>query len=255
MISVIVSSFYMPLLSYQSQTSAQTICASASPENAETLYVLQFLKELSTLPLFSRSVSVSPLLSLSHLFRLFLSSQLAIRQTLSNNTMHRSQEAVGIVTKSLIEAKRLLVQISEHMKRFDRNVGAFNTALQERPEVLDPVRVNRAVNVGFRMANELMKEVAILAKRLVRTVLICVDRRARFDVSANLGLQGGGIVLNDGLGSHAGSAFAVTLKKTEYSNLSSATCHSAVSKLGNPFVVVHITGFPADVGFVYFDFA
>jgi len=80
----------------------------------------------------------SPVLSLSNLFRLFFTGEFSVCQLLSHDTMHRSKEPIGNITKSLIEAERLFVQIAKHMKRLNTNVGAFDAALQERPKFSIP---------------------------------------------------------------------------------------------------------------------
>jgi len=50
----------------------------------------------------------------------------------------------------------LLIQIAEEMKRLYADVGAFDAALQQRPEILNPVRVHVALYVGFRVVYELV---------------------------------------------------------------------------------------------------
>ena len=42
------------------------------------------------------------------------------------------------------------------MERFNGNVGSFESALYEAPEVFQPVRVNLPVNVLFGMVNDSM---------------------------------------------------------------------------------------------------
>jgi len=42
------------------------------------------------------------------------------------------------------------------MKRLDRNVGAFDGPLEQAPEVLHAVRVNRAINLYFCVVNGLV---------------------------------------------------------------------------------------------------
>ena len=44
------------------------------------------------------------------------------------------------------------------MERLDADVGAVQPALEQTPEVLDPVRVNLPVDVLLSMVNRLMRE-------------------------------------------------------------------------------------------------
>ena len=59
-----------------------------------------------------------------------------------------------MVAEPLIESKGLFVQITKHMERLDAHIGALDAALQERPEVLDAVGVDRTVNVVLRVLHE-----------------------------------------------------------------------------------------------------
>jgi len=45
----------------------------------------------------------------------------------------------------MVETERLFVKIAEQMERFDRHVGALDGALQEIPEVLQPVGVDLSI--------------------------------------------------------------------------------------------------------------
>src|SRR5437016_798741 len=63
------------------------------------------------------------------------------------------------------------------MKWFNTNVGSFDTALQQRPKVLNPVGVDRAVNVILRMANKRVLK-SFTSESVICTVLIGIDTRS-----------------------------------------------------------------------------
>lgn len=47
----------------------------------------------------------------------------------------------------VIEAKCLLVKVTEHMKRLNTDVSAFDSTLQQRPEILKAIRMDHSVNI------------------------------------------------------------------------------------------------------------
>jgi hypothetical protein len=59
----------------------------------------------------------------------------------------RVKEPSRIGRLAIIETVRLFVAVAIKTERFDRHVGAFDGALQEAPEVLQTVAVNRSVHV------------------------------------------------------------------------------------------------------------
>jgi hypothetical protein len=102
--------------------------------------------------------------------------------------LRRSQfEAVEIVhVFTVVVAESLFVQIAEKMEWFDRNVGAANAALQERPEILKGVGVDVAIHVGYGVVNDLMRILAF--EPIVGKQRIGIKRRTRFNVLADLSL-------------------------------------------------------------------
>src|SRR5687767_6916520 len=66
------------------------------------------------------------------------------------------------------------------MERFDANVSPLDAPLEQAPEVLQPVRVDRAPRVALGMVDELMN-VFVIQSGVTRQ-RIRVDVRPRFDV-------------------------------------------------------------------------
>jgi hypothetical protein len=87
----------------------------------------------------------------------------------------------------VVETERLLVQVAEQVKRFDAHVGAVEAPLQQRPEVLAAVRVDRAVRVGFGLVDHFVCVVGSQSR--VGRERIGVDARSGFDVFADDGLN------------------------------------------------------------------
>src|SRR5260221_5107981 len=57
---------------------------------------------------------------------------------------------------AIIETELHFIQIPEQVKRFHRNISSVHSALEQAPEILQPVCVNFAANVFNRMVNNLV---------------------------------------------------------------------------------------------------
>ena len=90
-----------------------------------------------------------------------LASEFSIGETFAANLRHEQSEAVGIVQRvvfggAVVVAKDLFGYIGIKMKRFDRYVGTVQTALQQRPKVLDAVGMDMLPNVAFNVVDDFM---------------------------------------------------------------------------------------------------
>ncbi len=88
-------------------------------------------------------------------------------------------EAPAVGVPPLVEPERLLVEVAEEMERLDADVGAFDVAFQERPEVFEPVGVDLAARVGFGVVDDLVRVVGRQA--FIRLQRVGVDFLARRD--------------------------------------------------------------------------
>jgi hypothetical protein len=82
----------------------------------------------------------------------------------------------------------LLIEITEKMKRFDADVGAFQSTLEQAPKVFESIGVNLPVNVAFGMANNLMCE-SLLLESHIGHERIGVDRAACCDVTVDFSMH------------------------------------------------------------------
>ena len=78
-----------------------------------------------------------------------------ISQTFADYALQRLNEAPLVVVLALVESKRLLIAVSEQMKRLNINVGALQGAFQQRPEVFKTVSVNLSASVAFQVVDDL----------------------------------------------------------------------------------------------------
>jgi len=74
------------------------------------------------------------------------------------------------------------------MERFHSNVGSFQAALQERPEVLHTVGVYATIYVLNGMIYDLVQE--LIMQTFVPAHLVSEKRGSSFDVFTDDGLQG-----------------------------------------------------------------
>src|SRR5260370_25763249 len=118
-----------------------------------------------------------------------LASQLLVSEATTRDMRHNTMKAFAIMRSlAIVVAEHLFVQIAEHVKRLNRNVRAFQPALEQAPEVFQSVGMDLAINVLLGVVNRLVSEVLIV-EPLIGQKRVCVDRALGLNVSANLGLQ------------------------------------------------------------------
>ncbi len=87
--------------------------------------------------------------------------QARVGQALAEDRAQRLHESAAVGAAPLVEAVCLLVKIAEQVKGLDRDVGALDRALQERPEVLHAVRVDLAFDVLLGVVDDLVGIIAV----------------------------------------------------------------------------------------------
>lgn len=162
-----------------------------------------------------------------------LARQLLIGQATARDGGQNFREAppVSVIVLALVIPERLLVQIAEQMEGFDADVGSFQAALEQRPEILDPIRVHIATNILFGMIHELVDVIRIEAS--IGRQLIGEHFRSRFDVRAHFRLQCVALAIGDML--HADLA-SLAIKQTHDQFFPRA---ASASDLLRFFVLVH----------------
>src|SRR5439155_1307617 len=140
------------------------------------------------------------------------------------------------------------VQITEKMKRFYADICAADGSLQARPKVFESVSVDIALNVLFRMIDDVMD--VLLTKVAVRAKRIAIDGRSCFDVLYNFTVK---MPPLRALNNHRAD-FPVTLKQTHHGNLTRGLVASGARrrKLRNASSqsgLVHVPSLAADKSF------
>jgi len=125
--------------------------------------------------------------SLKQCWRFRLAGQFLVSQSPSDDLRKRQGEASAVIVLAFVVAERLFVQIAEQMERLNTYVGSFQSALQQRPEILNSVRVDIAVYVAFGVIDYLMNVIGI--QPVVRTPRIAENVRAAFNEFAHDALK------------------------------------------------------------------
>jgi hypothetical protein len=125
--------------------------------------------------------------SLKQIWCFGLTSEPLVCKPLTDDLGKRQREPSAVIVVALVVTKRLFVKIPERMERLDAHVCAFQPALQERPEVLDAVRVDVPLNVAFGVVDHLMD--IIDRQAVVGTPSVAEYTRAALDIFAHNALQ------------------------------------------------------------------
>ena len=175
-----------------------------------------------------------------------LARQLGIGEAFVSDTVHDTMKAFSIIESfPVVVAKRLFIQVPEQMERLDADICAFQTALEEAPEVFESVSVDAPVNVPLSMVNHLVRKVA--PESPVGEQRIGIKRGFGGNVIPNVRLDG---VLAD-IRNERGSDFAAALKDADNSGF---VLRHVPSDIPSPLAQMHIPGLAADKGFIHFDF-
>jgi hypothetical protein len=182
-----------------------------------------------------------------------LADELRIHQSFSCEASNGFQESPFVVVFAFVKSKGLLIQVSEKMKRFDRNIRAFDSALEQRPKVLQSVRVDMPFHIAFCVVNHLMH--VFIGQFFVRTKFVGVNLRAFLDVFANFGIKIMSANAVHYLQAHARRFFGrVALKQSHDCGFANRAASSltVANGFGSP-IFAHISSLAADERFVGFN--
>ena len=114
-----------------------------------------------------------------------LSDELGVFQAFSDDALHGSNAKPALVgVLSLVESERLLIAVSEQMKRLNVHVSSFQASLEQRPEVFKAVRVDVAFRVALKMVYNLA--VVIFRQIVIGHERIGVHRRTFQHILADI---------------------------------------------------------------------
>src|SRR6266851_2326550 len=131
------------------------------------------------------------------------------------------------------------------MERLNRNVGASQRSLEERPEIFDSLRMNLPFDVSLGMIHDIMHET--IMQRVVSNPFIRVHLRPMLHRVKNFFLQRLALHVRNNFGSDLPN---VTVEHSDDDGLSLG---SALDVVADPLFVVHVLEVPANEGFVNLD--
>jgi hypothetical protein len=139
-------------------------------------------------------------------------------QTLADDDSAHLDESLRVSHFASIETKRLLIEVTKQVERFDRYIRAFDGALQERPEVFEAVGVNLSVHIPFSVVNHLMH--VISAQAVIGLQRISKDGRVFLHVGRDGRLQQSLPDTLDDVGADSRvSLWSVTFQEAHHGNL------------------------------------
>src|SRR5437879_911202 len=166
---------------------------------------------------------------------------------MTENVIHNFPKAQAIIhwLFAIVIAECLLIQITEQVERLYCNVGAFQSALEQTPEVLKSIGVHAAINIRDRMVNYLVLK--IRPQSDIRHERIRVDRASSLNMVSDFGLKRPFAAIGNGEYSDFSAAF-------QNAECSGFVFESARSNYAPSSRTVHETSRAANETFIGFNF-
>jgi hypothetical protein len=181
-----------------------------------------------------------------------LPGEFIVGQSLAGDLANSEVEALGIGHLAIVEAKRLFIAVGLQVKRLDAHVRALQRSLEQAPEVLKTIRVDRAANVFFRVVDELVS-IAVNIDVLVGLQSVAIDRRSLLDILVDVGTD---IELaSKGEHLHAGLLCVAFQKSTHDGFADRAATQAAIRLQFRLLALVHVFYLATDESFIGLDFA
>ena len=188
---------------------------------------------------------------LGHWIRAFeLPPHLGVSQSFAAYATENHCKPLGVRRLALIVAERLLVKVPEQMKRLDTHIRALDGPLQETPEVLQPVRVNVAINIPFGVVDNFVlvpdhTQIVVGLERIGVQFGATLHHLADLGVDRVLAAESDVVCVNSA---------SLAVQQSEHDSLTvRAGSDSATAAPFQFLVVVHEPRCAADEGFVRFD--
>lgn len=192
--------------------------------------------------------SVSHLLN-PHETRIVNRTQSLIGKAATDHTLHNFLKSSPVVELPIVEPPLLFNRVALQVEVGNPRPSPLDRSLEQRPEVLDSVDVDRSANIFLGMIDSRMDESTCKAR--VAAVLIGVDFGTELDVLADVGSQRRAVNVRYNPSLDATLSIPVTALQHA---LNDSLVHAATSSdflLSN--VLVHILGNTTDKSFVGFN--
>ena len=189
-----------------------------------------------------------------------LARQLSIGEALTVDAGHSGYEAIcvtdalfGFFAATIVVTEYLFTEVTLKMERLDRHVGSAQIALEQAPEILQPVRVYPPVDVPLHVVHPLM-HIAIV-QQLIRHCAVRIDLAAVLDVLQDDVLQGLTLDIRDNLSANFSR---VSIQHPDHSSLADVNVAQALPATNalqcSLAALVHIPSLATDESFIAFYF-
>ena len=155
------------------------ISKTSGRESEQTRPETRLKKKAESSYAFRRPRAFRNLLEGSFRFFILLRGEFRIRQPLPNNLLAQQTETISVIhwiisRSPIVESKSLFIHITEEMKRLYRDVSSAEAALQQRPEILQPLRVYVSLYVALKMVDYTVSKG--VAQSVIPGEFICRNR-------------------------------------------------------------------------------
>ena len=147
------------------------------------------------------------------------------------------------LASTVIRPECLFVKVTEKMERFDADIGALDTALEQAPIVFHSVGVDRSAGISNGMVNDLMG--VVLGQIVVRRKCVSKENRTSPDVFFDFPVQS----LFAPIAGDRSSNLAAALQESDNESFVPA---ASPLNLPCPDLLVHVSGQAADESLVHF---
>src|ERR1700693_5773399 len=121
-----------------------------------------------------------------------------------------AHESVSVSELSVIEAKRLLIDISLQMHRIDTHVGPFQCSLKQAPKILDSVCMNAAFDIRVQMVHKFPRNA--FRQVVIRIELVGIEFRSWLNVCRNMRVH----LMSPATRSDSGANLAFALEQSKH---------------------------------------
>lgn len=172
--------------------------------------------------------------------------EFAVGQSLAQHALQQCPESIGVCLPPHTVPECLFARVPVQVERRDVRIRPLDGSLEDRPEVLQPVRMDRSESVGDGVIDCPVQE--RIRQAVIRAGGVGVDRRASIDVAKHVAAQRGAI----DLGTNESPYFSAALQDALHGR------HVIRAAPGDELLsprLVHVGGLAPDIGFVRLNLA
>jgi hypothetical protein len=115
-----------------------------------------------------------------------VTSEFLVRDPLAHALRKRDRESLAIIQLvsenvfAMVVTERLLIQVTEQVKRFHADVSTIQSALEQRPKIFESIYMNAAIHLFNRVIDNFVS--VFTSHPFIREKKISVESRASLNV-------------------------------------------------------------------------